>query len=67
MRYNYSGNDSTFKTYFKKVVKGSANNTLNLTGLASNRTYYVRIRSYVTYGTSTYYGAYSNIIKVTVK
>ena len=38
-----------------------------ITGLLSNKTYYVRIRSYQEFNSSTYYGAWSNVKSVKTK
>ena len=49
------------------TLGGYSRETYTVTGLASNTTYYVRVRTYKTTGDVTAYSAWSNVKKVKVK
>ncbi len=51
---------------FKRVFKSSVTN-MSLVGLESNKTYYIRMRSYKKVGEETCYGIWSKVKKVKVK
>lgn len=48
------------KTY---TVKGTTAKKLKIKKLQKNKTYYVKVRAYLTVGSKTYYGAYSTVMK----
>lgn len=63
----YSTNKN-FKSGNKSVtVKGSGTTSKTISGLTSGKTYYVRVRSYKTYGGTNYYGNYSGYKSIKVK
>jgi hypothetical protein len=56
-----------FSTYKLVKIAGKTSNKKTITGLKSGATYYVRVRSYRTIGSVTYYGGWGVYKKVKVK
>ena len=60
--------DKSFKKGVKNITKkGASAGSTVISGLASKKTYYVRIRTYKTVGGKTYYSAWSTAKKTVVK
>ncbi|MCR4955207.1 MAG: fibronectin type III domain-containing protein [Lachnospiraceae bacterium] len=64
IQYSTSKNFNSKKTIY---VSGASNVSRTISGLTSNKTYYVRIRSYKTISKTKKYSSYSTVKKVTVK
>ncbi len=58
---------SSFKSYSTKLVKGYSVTSKKISGLKSNKTYYVKVRTYKTVNGQKYYSPWSTVKKVKTK